>query len=161
MAESLSQARSAAENEARLREAGESMWTAERLAVQIQTRLHGGRLFVVSNREPYIHQRDGKSLEVTVPPSGLVTALEPVLTACDGTWIAHGSGNADKEVVDGMIGCASLRKIPTTPCGEIWLSKEEEEGYYYGFSNEAFGRFLTSLIPAPFFASGIGSFIKK
>jgi trehalose 6-phosphate synthase len=136
MAESLSQARSAAENEARLREAGESMWTAERLAVQIQTRLHGGRLFVVSNREPYIHQRDGKSLEVTVPPSGLVTALEPVLTACDGTWIAHGSGNADKEVVDGH---DRLRVPPENPhytLRRIWLSKEEEEGYYYGFSNE-------------------------
>ncbi|MGA7302422.1 MAG: trehalose-6-phosphate synthase, partial [Candidatus Sulfotelmatobacter sp.] len=100
MAESLSQARNAAENEARLREAGESSWTPERLAVQIQQRLHGGRLFVVSNREPYIHQRNGKSLEVIVPASGLVTALEPVLTACDGTWIAHGSGNADIEVVD-------------------------------------------------------------
>ncbi|MGA8837660.1 MAG: trehalose-6-phosphate synthase, partial [Candidatus Sulfotelmatobacter sp.] len=136
MAESLSQARNAAENEARLREAGESMWTAERLAVQIQTRLHGGRLFVVSNREPYIHQRDGKSLEVTVPPSGLVTALEPVLTACDGTWIAHGSGDADKEVVDGH---DRLRVPPENPrytLRRIWLSKEEEEGYYYGFSNE-------------------------
>ncbi len=136
MAESLSQARSAAENEARLRDAGESMWTAERLAVQIQTRLHGGRLFVVSNREPYIHRRDGKSLEVTVPPSGLVTALEPVLTACDGTWIAHGSGDADKEVVDGH---DRLRVPPENPrytLRRIWLSKEEEEGYYYGFSNE-------------------------
>ena len=136
MAESLSQARNAAENEARLREAGESMWTADRLAVQIQTRLHGGRLFVVSNREPYIHQRNGKTLEVTVPPSGLVTALEPVLTACDGTWIAHGSGDADKEVVDGH---DRLRVPPENPrytLRRIWLSKEEEEGYYYGFSNE-------------------------
>src|ERR1700723_512705 len=136
MAESLSQARSAAENEARLREAGESMWTADRLAVQIQTRLHGGRLFVVSNREPYIHQRNGKSLEVNVPPSGLVTALEPVLTACDGTWIAHGSGNADNEVVDTH---DRLRVPPENPrytLRRIWLSKEEEEGYYYGFANE-------------------------
>jgi trehalose 6-phosphate synthase len=136
MAESLSQARNAAENEARLREAGESLWTADRLAVQIQTRLQGGRLFVVSNREPYIHQRNGKSLEVTVPPSGLVTALEPVLTACDGTWIAHGSGSADKEVVDKH---DRLRVPPENPhytLRRIWLSKEEEEGYYYGFSNE-------------------------
>ena len=68
MAESLSQARSAAENEARLREAGESMWTADRLSVHVRTRLDGGRLFVVSNREPYIHQRNGKSVNVIVPP---------------------------------------------------------------------------------------------
>jgi len=135
-AESLSQARSAAENEARLREAGESMWTADRLAVQIQTRLNGGRLFVVSNREPYIHQRNGKSIEAIVPPSGLVTALEPVLNACDGTWIAHGSGDADTEVVDAH---DRLRVPPDDPrytLRRVWLSKEEEEGYYYGFSNE-------------------------
>jgi alpha,alpha-trehalose-phosphate synthase [UDP-forming] len=136
MAESLSQAKSAAENEARLREAGESSWTPERLAVQIQQRLHGGRLFVVSNREPYIHQRNGKSLEVVVPASGLVTALEPVLTACDGTWIAHGSGNADIEVVDKD---DRLRVPPDSPhytLRRVWLTKEEEEGYYYGFANE-------------------------
>src|SRR5258706_14983012 len=100
LAESLSQARNAAENEARLREASESMWTADRLAVQVQTRLDGGRLFVVSNREPYTHQRNGKELEVVVPPTGLGTALEPVLDACDATWIAHGSGYAASETVD-------------------------------------------------------------
>jgi alpha,alpha-trehalose-phosphate synthase [UDP-forming] len=136
LAESLSQARSAAESEARLREASESMWTADRLAVQVQTRLDGGRLFVVSNREPYIHQRNGKSLEVVVPPSGLVTALEPVLDACDGTWIAHGSGDADTEVVDTQ---DRLRVPPDDPrytLRRVWLSKEEEEGYYYGFANE-------------------------
>jgi len=136
MAESLAHARSAAESEARLREASESMWTADRLAVQVQTRLDGGRLFVVSNREPYIHQRNGKTLEVVVPPSGLVTALEPVLDACDGTWIAHGSGDADTEVVDKQ---DRLRVPPDDPrytLRRVWLSKEEEEGYYYGFANE-------------------------
>jgi alpha,alpha-trehalose-phosphate synthase [UDP-forming] len=135
-AESLSQARSAAENEARLREAGESLWTADRLAVQIQARLEGSRLFVVSNREPYMHQKNGKDIEVSVPPSGLVTALEPVLNACDGTWIAHGSGDADREVVDAH---DRLRVPPNDPrytLRRIWLTKEEEEGYYYGFSNE-------------------------
>ncbi|HWZ83896.1 MAG TPA: trehalose-6-phosphate synthase [Terriglobales bacterium] len=136
MAQSLSQARSAAENEARLREAGESMWTADRLAVQVQTRLDGARLFVVSNREPYIHQRNGKTIEVSVPASGLVTALEPVLNACDGTWIAHGSGDADAETVDAR---DRLRVPPDDPrytLRRVWLSKEEEQGYYYGFANE-------------------------
>jgi trehalose 6-phosphate synthase len=136
LAESLSQARSAALNEARLREAGESVWTADRLAVHLQTRLDGGRLFVVSNREPYMHQRSGKSLEVVVPPSGLVTALEPVLDACDGTWIAHGSGNADAEVVDAHDRLLVPPNSPSYTLRRVWLSKEEEEGYYYGFANE-------------------------
>lgn len=136
MAQSLNLARNAAENEARLREAGESMWTADRLSVQVRTRLDGARLFVVSNREPYIHQHSGKSVEVSVPASGLVTALGPVLDACDGTWVAHGSGDADTEVVDAH---DRLRVPPDDPrytLRRVWLSKEEEEGYYYGFANE-------------------------
>ena len=98
--------------------------------------LDGSRLFVVSNREPYMHQRNGKEIEVTVPPSGLVTALEPVLRACDGTWIAHGSGDADTETVAKY---DRLRVPPDDPrytLRRVWLSKEEEEGYYYGFANE-------------------------
>jgi trehalose 6-phosphate synthase len=136
LAESLSQARTAAENEARLREASQSMWTAERLAVHVQSKLDGGRLFVVSNREPYSHQRNGKELEAVVPPSGLVTALEPVLDACDGTWIAHGSGDADKEVVDDHDRLRVPPDDPSYTLRRVWLSKEEEEGYYYGFANE-------------------------
>jgi alpha,alpha-trehalose-phosphate synthase [UDP-forming] len=135
-AENLKQARSAAKTEARLREAGESLWTADRLAVHVRTRLDNGRLFVVSNREPYIHMRRGKSVEVIVPPSGLVTAIEPVLRACDGTWIAHGNGDADLETVDEH---DRLRVPPEDPhytLRRVWLNKEEEEGYYYGFANE-------------------------
>src|SRR6202140_4810122 len=135
-AESLKQARSAAKTEARLREAGESLWTADRLAVHVRTRLDNGGLFVVSNREPYIHMRQGKSVEVIVPPSGLVTAIEPVLRACDGTWIAHGNGDADLETVDVH---DRLRVPPEDPhysLRRVWLDQAEEEGYYYGFANE-------------------------
>jgi alpha,alpha-trehalose-phosphate synthase [UDP-forming] len=136
LAESLSQARTAAENEARLREASQSMWTAERLAIHVRTKLEGGRLFVVSNREPYMHHRNGKELEVIVPPSGLVTALEPVLDACDGTWVAHGSGDADRDVVDSHDRLRVPPDEPSYTLRRVWLSKEEEEGYYYGFANE-------------------------
>ena len=135
-AESLNTARSAAELEARLRESGESMWTADRLAVHVRARLEDGRLFVVSNREPYIHIRRGKTIGVNVPASGLVTAIEPVLRACDGTWVAHGSGDADLATVD------SHDRLPVPPddprytLRRVWLTKEEEAGYYYGFANE-------------------------
>src|ERR1700730_171086 len=135
-AESLTTARSAAETEARLREEGQSQWTADRLAVHVRSRLEDGRLFFGSNREPYAHVRRGRSLEVSVPPSGLVTALEPVLRACDGTWIAHGSGDADMEATDRS---GHLRVPPEDPqytLRRVWLTKEEEQGYYYGFSNE-------------------------
>jgi trehalose 6-phosphate synthase len=136
LAESFNTARSAAQMEARLRETGESMWTADRLAVHVHDRLEDGRLFMVSNREPYTHTRRGKSVEVKVPPSGVVTAIEPVLRACDGTWVAHGSGDADMEAVDRH---DRLRVPPDDPhytLRRIWLTKEEESGYYYGFANE-------------------------
>ena len=135
-AESLKHARSAAETEAQLREAAESVWTAERLAVHVRSKLGNSRLVAVSNREPYFHTRRGRNLEVVVPASGLVTALEPVLKACDGTWIAHGSGDADREAVDQN---DRLRVPPDDPrytLRRIWLSQEEENGYYYGFANE-------------------------
>jgi len=135
-AESLSHARSAAENEARLRDAAEFIWTAERLGVHVRAKLNGSRLFVLSNREPYEHVRQGKSVQVIVPASGLVTALEPVLRACDGTWIAHGSGDGDREVVDQH---DRLRVPPDDQrytLRRVWLTKEEEDGYYYGFANE-------------------------
>lgn len=136
LAESFNTARSAAQMEARLRDTGESTWTADRLAVHVHDRLEDGRLFVVSNREPYTHTRRGKSIEVKVPPSGVVTAIEPVLRACDGTWVAHGSGDADMEAVDRH---DRLRVPPDDPhytLRRIWLTKEEEAGYYYGFANE-------------------------
>jgi len=132
---SLAEARATAEEEARLRETGVSMWTAERLRVSVQSKPLGP-LFVVSNREPYMHVRHGKNIEMVIPASGLVTALEPVLRACDGTWIAFGSGDADQETVDRH---DRLRVPPDRPeytLRRVWLSKETEQGYYYGFSNE-------------------------
>jgi alpha,alpha-trehalose-phosphate synthase [UDP-forming] len=135
-AASLTAARSAAEKEAQLRQTADAFWTAERLSVHLRGKLGESRLFVVANREPYIHKHQGKNVEAIVPASGLVTALEPVLRACDGTWVAHGSGDADRETVDKH---DRLRVPPDDPrytLRRVWLSKEEEEGYYYGFSNE-------------------------
>jgi trehalose 6-phosphate synthase len=136
LAQSLASARATAEEEARLREAADSLWTPERLRVGVHNRLDGSRLFLVSNREPYEHVHRGRSVEVQVPASGLVTALEPILRACDGTWIAHGSGDADREVVDDR---SRLRVPPDQPrysLRRVWLTREEEEGYYFGFANE-------------------------
>ena len=135
-AESLNTARGEAKREARLRAEGQSQWTRERLAADVRARLGSGRLFVVSNREPYMHMRRGRSVDVVVPPSGLVTALEPVLCACDGTWVAHGSGTADRESADRNGRLPVPPDDPRYVLRRVWLSKEEQEGYYYGFANE-------------------------
>ncbi len=112
-------------------------WTPERLRHTLKRYLQGERIVIVANREPYIHARgaDG-AIVVQHPASGLVTALEPVMRACSGVWIAHGSGPADRETVD------KHGHIRVPPGDEsyilrrIWLTKEEERGYYYGFANE-------------------------
>jgi alpha,alpha-trehalose-phosphate synthase [UDP-forming] len=136
LAESMQQARAAAEMEARLRNTNESLWTAQRLAEHVRNKLDGSSLFVVSNREPYIHSRSGKDITVTVPASGLVTAIEPILCACKGTWIAHGSGDADVETVDSHDRLQVPPEEPRYTLRRVWLSKEQEDGYYNGFANE-------------------------
>src|SRR5579871_3313949 len=136
LASSLVEARAAAEEEARLRASAESNWTAERLRIFVQGRLQGDRLIVVSNREPYEHVRRPEGIQCVVPASGLVTALEPVLRACDGTWIAQATGDADHEVVDEK---GRVRVPPDHAqytLRRVWLTKEEEQGFYLGFANE-------------------------
>ncbi|PIU39743.1 MAG: trehalose-6-phosphate synthase [Candidatus Omnitrophica bacterium CG07_land_8_20_14_0_80_50_8] len=136
MAKSLETARLAAEEEARLRQSSESLWTPERLKEFVKVRLGGRPLFVVSNREPYIHFKKGKEIKCIVPASGLVTAIEPVLKACGGTWIAQGSGSADKETVDKQDKIKVPPEEPQYVLRRVWVTKEEEGGYYYGFANE-------------------------
>ncbi|MBX7096300.1 MAG: trehalose-6-phosphate synthase [Myxococcaceae bacterium] len=111
-------------------------WSPQRLRSTLTEHLQGERIVILANREPYIHEKAGDGVRVLHPASGLVTALEPVMRACSGVWVGHGSGSADRATVD-----ASDRV--RVPPGEesyllrrVWLSEEEERGYYYGFSNE-------------------------
>jgi trehalose 6-phosphate synthase len=138
LAQDLNTARATAEAEARLRDSQSSLWTAERLRVSVRNKLHDKTLFVVSNREPYMHVFNEKdqSIDTIIPASGVVTALEPVLRACNGTWIANGSGNADREVVDAKDQLRVPPDHPSYTLRRVWLSDEEDKGYYEGFSNE-------------------------
>jgi trehalose 6-phosphate synthase len=117
-------------------ELAEGTWSAARLRSTVNQFLSGSPLIVVANREPYVHMRENGHVRLVHPASGLVTAVEPVVRACAGTWIAHGGGTADRDTVDRS---DRLRVPPEDPAywlRRIWLSKEEEQGYYYGFSNE-------------------------
>jgi trehalose 6-phosphate synthase len=113
-------------------------WTPERLKHTLNRHLHGEKVVVVANREPYIHERSADDGQLTIrhPASGLVTALEPVMRACSGTWIAHGSGSADRATADrhGRIRVPPGEESYTLR--RVWLTPEEERGYYYGFANE-------------------------
>ena len=101
LASSLVAARAAAEKEAHLRESAESNWTAEPPA-RLRSRTSGRRPSVrrLQPRTVRTCPSATTGIECRVPASGLVTALEPVLRACDGTWIAQATGDADRETVD-------------------------------------------------------------
>jgi len=136
LARSMQRAQVAAEQEAALRLAGESVWTEERLKQFVNLQLNGRPLVVVSNREPVSHVWRGGQIHVQAPASGLVTAMDPVMRACGGVWVAHGSGDADRETADtrGRLGVPV--DDPRYTLRRVWLTKEEEQGYYAGFSNE-------------------------
>ncbi|MBI4609093.1 MAG: trehalose-6-phosphate synthase [Candidatus Rokubacteria bacterium] len=133
---SLYRARAAAEQEALLRLQGESIWTEERLKQFVNLRLAGRPLIVVSNREPVSHVWRAGQIEAQTPASGLVTAMEPVMRACGGVWVAHGSGDADRQVADARGRLALPVDDPRYTLRRVWLSADEENGYYYGFANE-------------------------
>jgi alpha,alpha-trehalose-phosphate synthase [UDP-forming] len=124
------------EDEYRRAQGPDAEWNPDRLRSLLHTQLRGDQVIVVSNREPYIHERGDGGIVVKRPASGLVTAVEPVMRACSGTWIAHGSGSADREVVDrhDRVGVPPGRN--EYALRRVWLSAEEEQGYYYGFANE-------------------------
>jgi trehalose 6-phosphate synthase len=124
------------EAEHRFRDEEQLAWTPETLREILHRELRDEQVIVVSNREPVIHMRQGDSIAVQRPASGLVTAVEPVLKACSGTWIAHGSGTADKEVVDRKDRIGIPADKPAYTLRRVWLTREEEGGYYYGFANE-------------------------
>lgn len=114
----------------------EADWNPERLRSLLKTHLRGDQLIVVSNREPYIHETSDTGVIVKRPASGLVTAVEPVMRACSGTWIAHGSGNADRSNVDSHDHVRVPPGRDDYTLRRIWLTEAEEQGYYFGFANE-------------------------
>jgi trehalose-6-phosphate synthase len=124
------------EAERRLADDSTVTWSPDTLRKLLHKQLTGERVIVVSNREPYIHSKVDGKIQVHRPASGLVTAVEPVMRACSGTWIAHGSGTADRETVDANDRVMVPPNKPEYNLRRIWMTKEEEKGYYYGFANE-------------------------
>lgn len=129
-------ARLTAEEEARLRTRSEAIWTPERLKAEVQNLLPGRKMIVVSNREPYMHIREGGSVKCIVPASGLITAMEPILNSCGGLWIASGTGDADRITVDENDKIMVPPDEPKYTLRRLWQTREDEMHFYYGFSNE-------------------------
>jgi alpha,alpha-trehalose-phosphate synthase [UDP-forming] len=111
--------------------------TANTLRELIRSRLRGHKFITVSNREPYLHVWRDDHLECLRPASGLVVALDPVMRASHGLWVAHGSGSADRAASDERGFVDVPPDEPSYQLKRVWLTKDQEEDYYYGFANSA------------------------
>lgn len=161
IAKAMNEAKATAEEEARLRTSAEAIWTPERLRVEIENLLQNRKMIVVSNREPYMHIHDGKEIKCIVPASGMITAMEPILKACSGLWIAAGSGDADKETVNKYDKVEVPPEEPKYTLRRLWLTKEEEAHFYYGFSNEGLWPLCHIAHTRPTFRNDDWHFYKK
>jgi len=160
---SLRVARRTISDEASARLEKEEMWTEAKLKGLVHAKLGENAFFVVSNREPYMHVIDESTgmTKCIRPASGVVTAIHPVLCACGGTWVAHGGGNADRRFVN------SKDKLGVPPednryiLKRVWLTKEEEDGYYYGFANEGLWPLCHNTHTRPIFRESDWQMYKK
>ncbi len=112
----------------------------------------GAKLIVVANREPYVHERVEEEIRVIRPASGLVTALEPIVRAVGGTWVAYGGGSADRVVVDEKNRIALPPEDPKFTLKRVWINRKEEKGYYQGMSNTALWPLCHIVYKRPFFS---------
>lgn len=112
------------------------LYTANDLRGTLQKKFPGGEVIVVSNSEPYLHTHTSTGITLQRPVSGVVTALESIISASAGKWIAHGSGSADRECTDASGNIKVPPEDPAYCLRRIWLNEKEKKGYYHGFSNE-------------------------
>jgi trehalose 6-phosphate synthase len=116
---------------------GEEAASSRSLMELVGQMASGAKVIVVSNREPVIHESTAHGIKVVRPASGLVTGLEPIVRAVGGTWVAHGSSPADRQVVDQNNRVKVMREGSEYTLRRVWLTRREEAGYYYGLSNNA------------------------
>lgn len=113
------------------------MWTKQGLQQLIKEEMSDYLFVVVSNRQPYVHVFKKGKIECQRGAGGVITALDPVMQACDGIWVAYGNGEADRKVTDDKGRIRVPPQAPSYTLKRVWLTKEEVDGHYYGYSNQA------------------------
>ena len=113
------------------------MWTRENLQKLIKDKMSDYLFVVVSNRQPYVHVLKKGKVECQRGAGGVITALDPVMQACDGIWVAYGGGEADRKATDDKGRIKVPPQDPSYTLKRVWLTKEEVDGHYYGYSNQA------------------------
>ncbi len=129
------------------------MWTKRDLQGLVRREVGDYGLVVVSNRQPYIFDMVDGELEYILPPGGLTSAIDPLMQACGGTWIAEGSGRGDRYAVDSSGAVAVPPEDPSYSMRLVWLTDREEQGYYFGMSNEGLWPLCHNAYTEPVFDS--------
>ena len=129
------------------------MWTHEDLKKIVTTKLRGYKLIVTSNREPYLHVLEKGKIICRKGPGGVITALDPVMRTCGGIWVSCGAGDADRQVVDKDNKIKVPPEDPKYTLKTVWLTKEENNGYYYGFSNQSLWPLCHMVFARPVFSA--------
>jgi len=127
------------------------MWTKKDLQQLIKDKMGDYLFIVVSNRQPYSHIFKKRKFECQREAGGLITALDPVMQSCNGIWVAFGSGDADHKVTDSQGKTRVPPEKPSYTLKRVWLTKEEESRYYYGYSNEALWPLCHTVFNRPIF----------
>lgn len=117
-------------------ESGRNTPSHQSLIDLISQKLSYTKFLIVSNREPYVHFYEGDTILHIRYASGLTIALDSIARLSQGIWVAHGSGDADMETADKDGRIMVPPEDPQYTLKRVWLSKQEENGYYYGFSNQ-------------------------
>lgn len=115
---------------------GRAVRTKSALHEALRAELDGVRMIMVSNREPYLHRRGTGGVECIQPAGGLTAALDPIMRATGGVWVAQGSGDADRTSADGFGRLAVPPGKPAYTLRRVWLDPKIEEPYYCGLANE-------------------------
>ncbi len=136
------------------------VWGKEDLKRLAQREMGDYNLIVVSNRQPYVHEFIEGKLSYAAPASGLITALDPLMQECGGTWVAYGGGKGDWYAVDDKNRIMVPPDDPAYTLRLVWLTEEQEQGYYYGFSNEALWPLCHNAYTEPVFDAGAWNMYK-
>ncbi|MBI2369298.1 MAG: trehalose-6-phosphate synthase [Deltaproteobacteria bacterium] len=129
-------------------------WDSQRIHELVKEEFGQRPLVLVSNREPYEHRQTPQGVRVDRPIGGLTGALDPVLQATGGTWVAWGSGSADRETADELGRVAVPPERPAYTLRRIFLTPQEVDGFYYGYANRALWPLCHLLIERAQFSRG-------
>lgn len=129
------------------------MTTSRDLINFVRETLDNKKFVAAIHREPYSHVKTDEGIRVERSIGGPSVLLDSILRKTGGLMVATGTGDADGDVID-------ENNIVRVPPGEesyelkrIFLTKKEQDQFYYGFSNQTLWPLCHAVFVKPLFRS--------